>query len=154
MGSPRINLVTLGIRDMGKSRAFYEALGFAPSSASQDGVTFYEAGGGLVLALFGRTDLAADANVTDTPTGFAAIALAWNVESEAAVDAAVAKAVAAGARIEKAPQRVFWGGYCGYFSDSDGHLWEVAYNPFFPLDAEGRLVLPDAATGGQPPDQP
>jgi predicted lactoylglutathione lyase len=142
MGTPRINLVTLGVRDMGKARAFYEALGFVPSPASQDGVTFYEAGS-VILSLFGRSDLAADAGIADTPTGFAAISLAWNVESEAAVDDAMARATRSGGHLVKAAGKAFWGGYLGYFSDPDGHLWEVAYNPFFPLDTEGRLHLPN-----------
>jgi catechol 2,3-dioxygenase-like lactoylglutathione lyase family enzyme len=153
MGTPRINLVTLGVRDMRKARAFYESLGLTPSPASQDGVAFYDVGG-VVLSLFGRTDLAADAGLADVPTGFAAVALAWNVESEAAVDAAVARAANSGARIEQHPRKVFWGGYCGYFSDPDGHLWEVAYNPFFPLDADGHLTLPDNAANDEAPKQP
>lgn len=149
MGAPRINLVTLGVRDLARARAFYEALGFVRSAASQDSVAFYEAGG-VVLALFGRADLAKDAGVTDAPTGFAAISLAWNVESEALVDAALARAETCGARLAKPAGRAFWGGYLGYFSDPDGHLWEVAYNPFFPLDAEGRMTLP----GGGPAESP
>lgn len=148
MGAPRINLVTLGVRDLATACAFYEKLGFVRSSASQDAVAFYDAGG-VVLALFGRASLAEDAVVDDTPTGFAAVTLAWNVESEAAADAAMARALASGARITKPAQRVFWGGYSGYFEDPDGHLWEVAFNPYFPLDPAGRLTLPDSAGGDE-----
>lgn len=147
MNAPRINLVTLGVRDLGRAQAFYEALGFTRSPASQAGVAFYQAGG-VVLSLFGRSDLAADAGVTDTATGFAAVTLAWNVESEAAVGRAMARAAACGAQVIKPAQRAFWGGYLGYFADPDGHLWEVAHNPFFPLDAEGRMTLPDGPASG------
>jgi catechol 2,3-dioxygenase-like lactoylglutathione lyase family enzyme len=132
---------------MARSRKFYEGLGFTASPASQESVTFYEAGG-VILALFGRSDLAQDACVPDTPSGFAAVALAWNLEDEAAVDLAMARAAAGGARIVKPAQRAFWGGYSGYFADPDGHLWEVAHNPFFPLDADGRLILPERTAGG------
>jgi catechol 2,3-dioxygenase-like lactoylglutathione lyase family enzyme len=153
MGTPRLNLVTLGVRDMARARAFYGGLGFKASPASQDGVTFFEAGG-VILSLFGRSDLASDAAVSDTPTGFAAIALAWNVESEAAVDDALARAVNVGARITKSAQRAFWGGYSGYFSDPDGHLWEIAYNPFFPLDADGHLTLPSGPQASDTTNNP
>ncbi|MGE0765938.1 MAG: VOC family protein [Hyphomicrobiaceae bacterium] len=145
--------MTLGVRDMARARAFYDGLGFVASPASQEGVTFYEAGG-VVLSLFGRHDLAQDAGLADTPTGFAATSLAWNVESESAVDDAMARAVGAGARLVKAAQKAFWGGYLAYFADPDDHLWEVAYNPFFPLDAEGRLLLPGAAAGGNMTETP
>jgi uncharacterized protein len=147
VATPRLSLVTLGVADMARSRSFYEALGFVASGASQPSVTFFEAGG-VVLGLFGRRDLAADAQVPDRPTGFAAIALAWNVDSEAAVDDALAQAERAGARILKPASKVFWGGYAGYFADTDGHLWEVAYNPVFPLDGNGRLQLPPPAVSG------
>ncbi|MGD9804212.1 MAG: VOC family protein [Hyphomicrobiaceae bacterium] len=153
MSTPRLNLVTLGVHDMARARTFYEGLGFKTSPASQDGVTFFEAGG-VILSLFGRSDLAADAAVTDTPTGFAAITLAWNVESEAAVDDVLTRAVNVGARITKPPQRAFWGGYTAYFSDFDGHLWEVAYNPFFPLDTEGRLTLPNGSKADDATNKP
>lgn len=139
-----INIVTLGVADMRRARTFYEALGLLASGASQDSVTFFQAGG-TVLGLFGRADLARDATVDDSPTGFAAVTLAWNLDSEAQVDAAVQRAVDSGARILKPPHKVFWGGYSGYFADPDGHLWEVAYNPFFPRDATGRLQLPPPA---------
>jgi catechol 2,3-dioxygenase-like lactoylglutathione lyase family enzyme len=151
VGAPRISLVTLGVRDLDRARRFYEDLGFVRAPASQDGIAFYEAAG-VVLALFGRAALAEDAGADDEPTGFASVALAWNVGSEAEADAAMARAVGCGARILKPLQRVFWGGYSGYFADPDGHLWEVAYNPFCTIDADGRLRLP-LGSGPEPDSQ-
>lgn len=142
---PRISLITLGVSDLARSRAFYEALGWTASSASQPEVVFFQLNG-LALALFGRQDLAKDAGVADTPTGFAGLALAYNGRSKAEVDQVFAEAVAAGARPVKAPHDVFWGGYSGYFADPDGHLWEVAWNPLFPLDETGQLRLPGSAS--------
>lgn len=142
---PRLTLVTLGVADLAKSRTFYEAWGWKASSASQPSVAFYQANG-LALALFGRADLAKDAGVEDKPTGFAAISLAYNAHSKQEADEVYARAIAAGARAVKPLQDVFWGGYSGYFADPDGHLWEVAWNPFFPLDEQGHLFLPDHQT--------
>ncbi|HEU6441047.1 MAG TPA: VOC family protein [Microvirga sp.] len=142
---PRLSLVTLGVSNLEKSRAFYEAWGWKASSASQPSVAFFQANG-LALALFGRADLARDAGVEDKPTGFAAITLAYNAHSKQEADEVYAQAVAAGARAVKPLQDVFWGGYSGYFADPDGHLWEVAWNPFFPLDEQGHLFLPDHQT--------
>lgn len=138
---PRLTLVTLGVSDVARARAFYEKLGFRASSASQDSVAFFDAGG-VVLALFGRAALADDAHVPDGPPGFSAVSLAHNCASESEVDRVLAEAIAAGARLLKPAQKVFWGGYSGYFADPDGHLWEVAFNPFWPLDKAGRLQLP------------
>ena len=98
--------------------------------------------GGVALALFDRVQLADDATVAPAGDGFRAVTLAHNVASEAEVDAALAHAESSGARIVKPAAKVFWGGYSGYFSDPDGHLWEVAHNPFITLDSQGRLVLP------------
>ena len=141
---PRLSLITLGVADVARARKFYEALGFKAGSASQDAVTFLDAGG-VVLALFGRAALAEDASLADRPTGFtpsfSGIALAHNARSEAAVDKALAEAVAAGAKLIKPAGKTFWGGYSGYFADPDGHLWEVAHNPYFTFDADGRVVL-------------
>jgi uncharacterized glyoxalase superfamily protein PhnB len=95
-----------------------------------------------VLSLFGREALAEDAGVELRPAGFASVVLAHNVNSEADVEHVLREAVAAGATLLKPGQKAFWGGYSGYFADPDGHLWEVAYNPFMPLDAEGRVQLP------------
>ncbi len=140
---PRLNLVTLGVADLARARAFYEDWGWKVSSASQPGeVAFFQANG-LALALFGRAALAADAHVEDTPAGFSGIALAYNCRSRTEADEVFARAIAAGARSLKPPQQASWGGYSGYFADPDGHLWEVAWNPYFPLDAKGHLFLPD-----------
>ncbi len=139
---PRISRVTLGVSDLARLRAFYEALGWRASGASQPTIVFFQ-GNGMALALYGRAALAADATVQDTPTGFAAVTLAHNARSEAEVDAIFAAAAAAGARAVKTPHKVFWGGYSGYFADPDGHLWEVAFNPMFPLGERGDLMLPE-----------
>jgi hypothetical protein len=137
-----ISLVTLGVSDIARARAFYERFGFKASSAENDSVAFFAAGG-VVLALFGHDALAEDAHIEGgKPPEFRGVSLAHNVRSKEAVDAVIGQAVAAGARLVKAAENVFWGGYSGYFSDPDGHLWEVAYNPFFPLDEQGRIVLP------------
>ncbi|HKZ95923.1 MAG TPA: VOC family protein [Hyphomicrobiaceae bacterium] len=138
---PRLSLVTLGVADVGRARRFYEALGFKASAASQESVAFFDAGG-VVLGLYGRGALAEDAHVSDSEPAFSGVALAHNARSEEEVDRVLAEAVAAGARLAKKGQKAFWGGYSGYFADPDGHLWEVAYNPHFPLDASGRIRLP------------
>ncbi len=138
---PRLSLVTLGVADVARARAFYEKLGFAPSGVGNDSVAFFPAGG-VVLALYGRTSLAQDAGIADSTPGFSGVSLAHNVRSEAEVDAVLREAVAAGGRLIRSGHKVFWGGYVGYFADPDGHLWEVAHNPDFPLDADGRIELP------------
>ena len=143
---PRLTLVTLGVADVARARAFYEALGFKASSDSNRSVTFFDAGG-VVLALFGRAALAEDAHVANTDAGFSGVTLAHNVSSDADVDRVLADAVDAGATLLKPGQKVFWGGYSGYFSDPDGHLWEVAHNPFWPLSEDGQVVLPGAKAG-------
>jgi len=134
---PRISMITLGVRDLATSVKFYEqGLGF-PRMESPPSVAFFTLNG-TWLGLYGREALAEDATISPEGTGFAGFSLAHNVESEAEVDAVIARAVAAGATLVKKPQKVFWGGYSGYFSDPDGHLWEVAYNPLFwvgPLDS-------------------
>lgn len=138
----RLSIVTLGVADIATARAFYEKLGFKASSASNANVAFMSAGG-VVLALYGRDALAEDATVPAAPpAAFSGITLAHNCRSRDEVDAVLAEAVRAGARLRKPAQEVFWGGYSGYFADLDGHLWEVAHNPFFPFDADGRIVLP------------
>ena len=142
---PRLTLVTLGVEDMVRARRFYEALGFKASSASQESVTFFDAGG-VVLGLFGRAAPADDAQVENSRLGFSGVSLAHNVASEAEVDAVIAEAVAAGGHIVKAAHKVSWGGYSGYFADPDGHLWEVAHNPFMPLNDAGHLTLPPETT--------
>lgn len=137
---PRLSLVTLGVGDVSRWRVFYEALGFKAGRASEESVTFFPAGG-VVLALFGRSALAEDATVADSKPGFSGVALAHNARSERDVDKALKEAVAAGAKLIKPAGKTFWGGYAGYFADPDGHLWEVAHNPYFGFDAEGRIVL-------------
>ena len=138
----RINLVTLGVTSVAASRAFYEALGWRASSASQEGIAFFQLGA-LVLALFERAALAADAGVLDSAAGFPGVTLAQNLASPAAVDAAYAAAIAGGGTPLKAPQPTFWGGYHAYFGDPDGFPWELAHNPFFPLDPSGAVTLPE-----------
>jgi uncharacterized protein len=138
---PRISLVTLGVADIARSRAFYEALGWTASSASTPEMAFFQ-GNGLALALYGRAALAEDAEVEDRPSGFSGITLAYNGRSEAEVDEVFAAAVKAGAQAVKIPRRTVWGGYSGYFADPDWHLWEVAFNPSFALDEAGDLTLP------------
>ena len=137
---PRVSLITLGVSDVARSRRFYEALGWRVSGASQEDVAFFQLGG-MALSLWGRAQLAADANVADEP-GFSGVALAHNARTREAVDAILAEARTAGARILKPAQPTPWGGYAGYFADPDGHLWEVAWNPHFPLRPDGGLELP------------
>lgn len=145
MTPQRITLVTLGVADMARSRAFYAALGWQMHPQSQDEVTFYQANG-FVFGLFGLGALAADQGRPDATLGTGASTLAQNFTTEAEVDAAYAQALQAGATALKPPEKVFWGGYSGYFADPDGHVWELAMNPFWPLSADGSLTLPD------PPD--
>ena len=123
-------MITLGVRDLAASIAFYEkGLGF-PRMESPPSVAFFTLNG-TWLGLYGWDALAEDATVSPKGSGFAGFTLAHNVGSEQEVDAVVAQAVAAGATLVKPPQKVFWGGYSGYFKDPDGHLWEVAHNPLF-----------------------
>lgn len=139
---PRLTMITLGVEDLAKSTQFYEDLGFQKSSASQESVTFFITNG-TVLGLFGRAALAEDAGVEDAPTSYRGVAIAHNLDSEEAVNAAYAHALSCGATATKAPHKVFWGGYSGYFADPDGHLWEVAHNPFAPLDENRNMPLPE-----------
>jgi catechol 2,3-dioxygenase-like lactoylglutathione lyase family enzyme len=138
----RISLITLGVADVARSTEFYARLGWTKSSASNDQVTFIQLKG-TALGLFSRASLAEDAHVEDTPPGFSGVTLAYNVSSEIGVDAVVKFAVSCGARLVKSPAKVFWGGYSGYVADPDGHLWEIAFNPFFPQDEHGHVVLPE-----------
>lgn len=142
--SAHISLVTLGVDDVARATAFYEAMGWTRSSASVEGTVAFLQGGAIVLGLFGRADLEADAHLPSTPArGFAHVALAMNVASEDAVDERLATAAAAGASIPKPAEQTEWGGRSGYFADPDGHLWEVAHNPGFGLLPDGRIVLPE-----------
>jgi len=140
--SPHVSLITLGVVDIAKATAFYERLGFVLSKkASQASVSFFKAGG-IVLAIWSRESQKEDANANDLWTGNGGIVVAQNVAGESEVDAMMAKAEAAGARILKPAAKAFWGGYNGYFADPDGHVWEVAHNPFWRLDENGRVDLP------------
>lgn len=135
----RISLITLGVADLARSRTFYEeGLGWRPADAPE-GVVFYQLPG-MAFALFGRDDLADDAR-TPVDGTFSGITLACNQRSEADVDRVLAEAESAGARILKPAERVFWGGYSGYFADPDGHVWEVAFNPGWTLAGDGTLTL-------------
>lgn len=138
----RITLVTLGVDDVARSARFYEAFGMKRHMKGAKAVAFFDAGG-AALSLYGRADLAKDAGLNDPPPGSGSATLAYNVESETAVDDALAAAESAGGKILKRGFRVFWGGYIGYFADPDGHVWEVAHNPQFPFDDRGQIVLPD-----------
>ena len=135
----RVSLVTLGVADLDRARRFYEKLGWRRGN-DNPGVVFFQMPG-AVLALWARDALAEDAGVTDSGASFSGIALAQNVRSMAAADALLAEAAAAGATITKPAKDTVWGGYSGYFADPDGHLWEVAHNPFWTLDAEGRVTI-------------
>lgn len=142
--SARISLITLGVDDLPAATAFYEKIGFRNyEKHSQESVTFLDAGG-LILGLFGREALAEDANSDIGVQGRGAVALAQNLESEQAVDAYLELVKTAGATILKPAQKVFWGGYSGYFADPEGHIWEVAFNPFWKLDENGGVVLDEA----------
>ena len=137
----RISIVTLGVDDVARSKAFYEALGWEVAGSVDDEICWFRTSDSYV-GLFGREDLARDAGLRSEPTAeFGGITLAINVESDAAVDAAFEAAEAAGARILKPAERTDWGGYSGYFADPDGHPWEVAYNPTFPIDEDGRITI-------------
>ncbi|MEO5359984.1 MAG: VOC family protein [Nitrospirota bacterium] len=137
----RLSIVTLGVSDLGVMRKFYEALGWVASSASQGDVVFFQAGG-VVLALYPRQLLAEDAMVGAEGSGFRGFTLAHNVRCKEDVAQVLADAEAAGGKIIKPAQDVFWGGHCGYFLDTEGNLWEVAWNPHFKIKLDGTLELP------------
>lgn len=141
MTPQRVTLITLGVADLARSKAFYGALGWVPTSDEGE-VVFYQING-MVLGFFGLEPLAKDQGRPDAKLGTGAMTLAQNFETEAEVDAAYAQAIAAGAEALKAPEKVFWGGYSGYYADPDGHVWEVAHNPFWPLNTDGSLTLPE-----------
>lgn len=136
----RVSLITLGVADLAAARAFYGRLGWLEAGGAE-GVAFFQLQG-QALALFGLSDLAADQGRPDAALGTGAVTLAQNFADRAAVDAAFAAAVAAGGQPLKPPHEVFWGGYSGYWADPDGHVWEVAMNPFWPLGEDGSLTLP------------
>ncbi|MGN9774584.1 VOC family protein [Micromonospora sp. H33] len=137
----RISLVTLGVADVARARAFYERLGWRGQEVEE--TVFFQAGGSA-LVLWGRDKLADDAGVTDPgDDGFGGLSLAQNVHSRAEVDAVLADAVAAGATLTRPARVTFYGGYAGCFTDPDGHVWEIAYNPGLPLAEDGSLIVPD-----------
>lgn len=136
----KLNLITLGVKDFKNSVRFYESLGWRKSSASMNELALFPLGG-ITLALHPRQDLADDATVKNEPTGFSGITLSFNAKSEAEVMEVLEEAKRAGASIVKPAQKVYWGGFSGYFKDLDDHLIEVAYNPFWQLDENDNLVL-------------
>ena len=138
----RVSIITLGVADLERSRAFYERLGWRRSMAQTEGIVFFQAGG-MALALYPRPELARDANVAADGHGFGGITLAYNTRTRAEVDSVLNEAVAAGAKIVKPAEEAFWGGYSGYFSDPDGFLWEVAWNPSFAIAEDGSIRLPN-----------
>ena len=140
MTAQRVTLITLGVADLAAARAFYARLGWVEHSGTE-GVAFYQLHGAL-LGLFGRAELAKDQGREGAILGTGAMTLAQNFATEAEVDAAFAAALAAGGTALKAPEKVFWGGYSGYWADPDGHVWEMAMNPFWPLAEDGSLTLP------------
>ena len=143
MTPQRVTLITLGVADLTRARAFYAALGWVAADETP-GVSFYQMHGAL-LGLFPLADLAKDQGRPDAKLGSGAMTLAQNFATEAQVDAAYTDAIAAGATALKPPEKVFWGGYSGYYADPDGHVWELVMNPFWPLAADGSLTLPGAA---------
>ena len=142
----RISLITLGVADLARATQFYRRLGWTPSPRFDGAdVTFFQAGG-MIVALWGRDALAADAGLPADASGDSPIprmALAYNARSKDDVDAVIAEAGRAGGRVVKPAKDTDWGGYAGYFADPDGHLWEVAWNPGFTLLADGSVRLPD-----------
>ena len=136
----RVSVITIGVADTAKARVFYEALGWKGASPDGD-VVFFDTGG-MVFSVWGREDLAKDSEMTD-PGGWGGVTLAHNVRSAAEVDAVIEEARAAGATIAREGAETVWGGYSGVFIDPDGHPWEVAHNPFWTIEADGSLRLPE-----------
>jgi len=136
----RISIITLGVADVARSTSFYESLGWAKSSASMPTITFFEMQGS-VLGLYEWSALADDAQVPDEGSGFRGVTLAMNLASVAEVDEVFAAWVAAGATPRVQPHTAFWGGHSSYVADPDGHLWEIAHNPYARIDDDGRLVM-------------
>lgn len=137
----RVSLITLGTTDLARARRFYEQLGWRGQEVEQ--TVFFQAGG-LVLVLWGREALARDAGVADEGgPASSGVALAQNVRSRREVDQVLAQAAAAGATVTRPAAETFYGGYAGWFQDEDGHLWEIAHNPGFPLAEDGTITVPD-----------
>ncbi|MCL6608012.1 MAG: VOC family protein [Geminicoccaceae bacterium] len=138
---PRLSVVTLGVADVPRARAFYERLGFRPSGASKADVAFYRAGG-VVLALWSRTALAAELGRADPGSGVGTVLLSHNVRAREEVAVVAAAWQAAGGSVLKPPADTFWGGHAAWLADPDGHVWEIVWNPRWPLAADGSLELP------------
>lgn len=138
----RVSMVTLGVIDLERSRAFYERLGWRGHTVQE--TVFFQAGG-VNVVLWGRSDLAADAGIRGASSdgGFGGVALAHNVRCRSDVDEVVSAAESAGAAVTSRPAETFYGGYAGYFRDPDGHVWDVAWNPGFPVLEDGSVSLPD-----------
>ena len=136
----RLSLVTLGVSDLARARAFYEALGWRSGAAPDDDVVFFQAGG-MVVALWDRAELAADSTVSDGG-GWGGITPAYNTRSPEEVDVVIEQARAAGATIGREPAETFWGGYSAVFIDPEGHPWEVAHNPRWTIADDGSVSLP------------
>jgi uncharacterized protein len=135
----RVNVITLGVGDLGRARRFYEALGWATGAGPEDDVVFFQVGD-MVLSLWDRARLAEDSCTEDTD-GWGGVTLALNLGSPAEVDTATEEARAAGATIGREPAETFWGGYSAIFVDPDGHPWEIAHNPHWTLTADGGVKL-------------
>ena len=138
---PRISIVTLGVVDLDRAVAFYEAMGLVRNPKATEGVAFFQMGG-IILGLWPRKELATDGGVDEAGSGFRGVALAYNTRSDEEVDAVLDAAAKAGGRIVREAGRAFWGGWYGYFADPDGHLWEVAHNPAFTIADDGTISLP------------
>jgi len=135
----RVSLITLGVSDLKRSRAFYEALGWHTNAGPDDDVVFFQAGC-MVVALWDRARLAEDSGVEDNG-GWGGITLAYNTRSPAEVDSVIEEARAAGAAIPREPGETFWGGYSAMFVDPDGHPWEVAHNPRWEIGEDGGVTI-------------
>ena len=135
----RMSLITLGVSDLPRARAFYEALGWHTNAGPDDDVVFFQAGG-MVVALWDRARLAEDSGVEDSG-GWGGITLAYNTRSPAEVDAVIEEARSAGGTIPREPAETFWGGYSGMFCDPDGHPWEVAHNPNWEIGDDGAVTI-------------
>ena len=139
---PRLSIITLGVNNLVSARAFYEkGLGWHVSSASNENIVFIQLGG-VVLALYSWEKLAEDSMISSQGSGFRGITLAHNVSTKEEVVRILALAEKAGAKIIKPAQNVFWGGYSGYFSDPNGHLWEIAWNPYAQFNEKNELIMP------------
>ena len=137
----RVSLISLAVADLERSVVFYEKLGWTRSFEAAEGIAFFQIGG-LAFSLYPRDDMARDIGIPADGSGFAGFSLAYNTRSQNEVNAVLQEAEAAGGRIVRAAADQFWGGYAGCFADPDGHLWEVAWNPHFPIAEDGSVILP------------